>query len=45
MARFKILEIMTVKTGGIGSTNASVLKPEKEQSELLESYLLRYITV
>ncbi len=34
-----------LKIGGIGSTNTSVLKSEKEQSELLESYLLKYISV
>lgn len=39
-ASIKVLELMNVKAGVIGSTNASVLKSEKEQSELLESYNL-----
>lgn len=39
-ASMKVLELMNVKAGVIGSTNASVLKSEEEQSELLESYLL-----
>ena len=39
-AALKILEITNVKTGVIGSTNANVLKSEKEQDDLLESYNL-----
>ncbi len=39
-ASIKVLELINVKAGVIGSTNASVLKSEKEQSELLESYNL-----
>jgi len=37
-AAFKILELVSTSTGNIGSTNAAVLKREKEQSDLLESY-------
>ena len=37
-AAFKILELTNTSTGNIGSTNAAVLKRDKEQSDLLESY-------
>ena len=37
-AAFKILELTNTSIGNIGSTNAAVLKREKEQSDLLESY-------
>jgi len=37
-AAFKVIQITETSAGHVGSTNAAVLKREKEQSDLLESY-------
>jgi len=37
-AAFKVLELTKTSAGHVGSSDASVLKREKEQNDLLESY-------
>ncbi len=39
-ASIKVLELANIKTGVVGSSNASVLRNQKEQDDLLESYHL-----
>jgi hypothetical protein len=39
-ASIKVLELANIKTGVVGSANASVLRNQKEQDDLLESYHL-----